>query len=96
MERYFIPYLGSYPATLSINGHKLLVVSSDPIEIQDSLGLFGADSVRSVEGEGSRAESRAVLEELAEEVDGGVVIAPEDVGLHQTLHDLEEELPWIQ
>ncbi|MCB0320208.1 MAG: hypothetical protein KDD60_04725 [Bdellovibrionales bacterium] len=97
MIRYFIPYTGSCPALVNINGHRLLVVSCDAAEIEDSLDLFGADSIRSVEGEsGARGECRRLLEELAEEVEGGVVIAPDDVELAQILTDLEAELPWIQ
>lgn len=96
MARYFFPYLQDRPAILSINGHRLVVVSSDRSEIEDSLPRFGADTVSFTEDWESKEDSQSALHEIADAVDAGIVIAPEDTPLAELLEDLEEELPWIQ
>ncbi|NBW39911.1 hypothetical protein EBR25_02800 [bacterium] len=96
MSRYFIPFSGRAPAALDINGHRLLIVSRDQDDIEESLSLFGADTVKSIEGEFGRDESFVALEKLADSIQGDVVIAPDDEPLEAILMDLQEELPWIQ
>lgn len=96
MDRYFVPFIGDSPAVVDINGHKLLVVSRDKLDVESCLSLFGADSVESVEGEGPQDECHEKLEKLADAIKGDVVIAPEDSPLEDILSDLQEELPWLQ
>lgn len=101
MPRYFIPFSGRDPAALDINGHRLLIVSSDQKDIEESLSLFGADTVKSIDGDSiggglGRDEGYAALEKLADSIKGDVVIAPEDEPLEAILIDLQEELPWLQ
>lgn len=96
MPRYFIPFSGRDPAALDINGHRLLIVSSDQKDIEESLALFGADTVKSIDGELGRDDGYVALEKLADSIKGDVVIAPEDEPLESILTDLQEELPWLQ
>ena len=96
MFRYFVPFSGARPAAVHINGHKLLVVCSDRCDLEESLGLFGADTVKSVGDGVTKEDCHDSLEQLAEKISGDVVIAPEDVSLEVILSDLEQELPWIQ
>lgn len=96
MPRYFIPFSGRDPAALDINGHRLLIVSSDQKDIEESLALFGADTVKSIDGDLGRDDGYVALEKLADAIKGDVVIAPEDEPLETILTDLHEELPWLQ
>lgn len=96
MFRYFVPYSGTCPTAIDINGHKLLIVSSDKSDIEECLDIFGADCIKTVDGGISRDDCHDTLERLAEEVAGDVLIAPEDAPLQETLLSLEQELPWLQ
>ena len=96
MTRYYIPFSGRSPAALDINGHRLLIVSSDQRDIEESLALFGADTVKSIDRDLARDDGHVVLEKLADSIKGDVVIAPEDEPLEAILTDLQEELPWLQ
>lgn len=95
MANLFIPYSAGRPASLTINGHRLLIISSDKNDLEQHLPMFGGDSLREMEDWGSRAEQEATLEELAGEVGGGVVVAPEELDLLEVIRNLESELPWI-
>ncbi|MCB0328753.1 MAG: hypothetical protein KDD70_03795 [Bdellovibrionales bacterium] len=96
MIRYFIPFNGTDPAAVNINGHKLLVISSDRLDVEECLAMFGADTVKSIEGDGGKEDCFDALEELADTIKGDVVIAPEDATVEEILSNLEEELPWLQ
>lgn len=93
---FYIPYTDGKPAIININGHKLLLVTSDHKELEESLPLFGADSVVVVEESDIKELKDNTIEEIASLVEGGVVIAPEDVDLKQVVKDLAQELPWLQ
>jgi hypothetical protein len=95
MTQIFIPYAGKAPAAVDINGHRLVIVSQDPDELQSNLSMLGGDRLEMIQVLGSKAEEEELLEEIADSVDGGVVLAPTDIELAEVLRDLESELPWI-
>jgi hypothetical protein len=95
MATYFAPYVGKKPAALSINGHKLLIVARDRECLEQGLELVGGDSVKGFSAGSSAAEREVVLERLAKKINGGVVIAPANVGVSDIIRNLEIELPWI-
>jgi len=108
MSTYFIPYTGEKPATIVINGHRLVLLCSDRRDLEDSLSLFGADSIRGLEELDSEDVSDISFKEITSLgllqveltgnsfVQAGVVIAPEDIDIHQVVNNLAKELPWIQ
>ena len=96
MKEYFVPYTGDKPASVLINGHRLVIVSQDRDELQSHLNVLGGDCLKEVIASGSREDEMQGLEDLAEEGEGGVVIAPSDVTLDDVIRNLESELPWIQ
>jgi len=96
MSNFYVPYAGSKPASLSINGHRLVIISADRNELEENLSLLGADHFQELDDWGSRAEQEASLETIASSVGGGVVVAPEDLELREVIKNLETELPWIQ
>ncbi len=93
---WFVPYSGKKPAAMSINGHRLLILSKDRSAVEEGLGKIGADNIRKVKGGDSRREEEAVLEKLARSVKGGVVIAPTDLEVSDLISNLETQLPWLQ
>lgn len=96
MASYFIPYTGKKPAAMSINGHRLIIVSRDRAAIEEHLNLMGADRVKRVGGVDSKAEEEVVFDQVAKSIKGGVVVAPADIEFSEVLKNLEHQLPWLQ
>ncbi len=96
MDNFFVPYTGNKPASVCINGHRLVILCHEKDMLEDDLELLGADRVKKVKFGSSDVEQEKVLGKLAKQVDGGVVIAPTGVDLREVLRNLESELPWLQ
>jgi hypothetical protein len=96
MENYFVPYMGKRPASVCINGHRLVILAHDRDTLEEDLDLLGADRVKTVTLGENEDEQDLLLGKIARQVDGGVVIAPEGVNLRDVLKNLESELPWVQ
>jgi hypothetical protein len=96
MDNFFVPYTGKKPASVCINGHRLVILTHDKDMLEDDLDLIGADRVKKVRLGASEDEQEKFLGEIARAVDGGVVIAPSGVDLRDVLKNLESELPWLQ
>jgi len=96
MGQLYIPYKGEKPATVTINGHRLVLISSDKSEFENKLELLGADQLEVIESGESQEEQDVSLYKLAEKVEGGVVVAPSEVKLEDILKNLEQQLPWVQ
>lgn len=96
MTTFFVPYAGKKPATVLVNGHKLILLSLEKCVFDDNLGLFGADRVMDITTGDSREEQEKVLNKIAKTVKGGVVVAPPDIHVQEVLRNLETQLPWLQ
>jgi hypothetical protein len=96
MEHFFIPYSGKKPASLFINGHRLVILAHDKEIIEDDLELLGADRVKTVKLSSAEEAQDQFLGKIARQVDGGVVIAPSGIALREVIRNLESELPWLQ
>ena len=95
MTDLYVPYKHKKPATVSINGHNLLILSQEKGVLQDDMDLLGADRIRSIRTKGGKLGIEKMIGKIAQEVDGGVVIAPSDVDLRDVIKNLESELPWV-
>lgn len=93
--RFFVPYTGKKPASVCINGHRLVILSAERDTIEQDLDLLGADRIKKLKVGASEVEQEQALGRIARQVDGGVVIAPIGVGLRDVLRNLESELPWV-
>lgn len=91
MERLFVPYAGASPATVEVNGHRLIMVSADSAALSESLDTLGADEVRLVSGD----SPRALLDTLSKKCNAGVVLTPPELPVEEVLRSLELELPWV-
>lgn len=94
-DNLFVPYTGKKPASVCVNGHRLVILSSERDAIEDDLDLLGADRVKKIRLSGSNEQQERALGKIARQADGGVVIAPVGVGIRDILKNLESELPWV-
>lgn len=95
MDNFFVPYTGKKPASVCINGHRLVILTHDKDMLEEDLELLGADHIKKLRMSSSEVEQEKVLGRIARQVDGGVVIAPSGVELKEVLKNLESELPWL-
>ena len=79
-----------------INGHRLLILARDRDTLEEHLQSLGADRVRRVSVGGTKAAQTLTFQRLARAVDGGVVVAPDELQLNELIRNLEDQLPWVQ
>jgi hypothetical protein len=96
MAILLIPYAGERPASININGHRIVILGQDNEVFSESLSAIGADSIKELEIGDSSEEQAQVLNDIARESHAGLVIAPSDVLVEDLLKNLEVQLPWIQ
>lgn len=94
MKTLFIPYNDDTPAVIPINGQDYIVISADEDAITHDLELFGANDLRQVCLD-NEEELEGVMRNLAAEIRGGAVLAPEGVALSDFLEGLEANIPWV-
>lgn len=95
MSIFFVPYFDNTPATIEVNGHKLLIVASDSEDLQQEMSSIGAEEIREVIVEKEDEEIPAALADLAADIGGGVVLTPPGVRPLEMIDSLVKELPWI-
>ena len=96
MASLYVPFQGKKPAALEINGHRVVLMSRDPVPLEDEMELFGADRIKRFDvGLNSGAESKLMVK-IAASANGGVVVLPSELPIEQLIRNLEEDLPWIQ
>ena len=96
MTRLYIPYAGKSPTSLSVNGHKLILVSRSKAAIEDELDAVGADRLKAVKIEDSEMAEDEFLTALAKKNHAGILLVPEELSYTQLKRALEDNLPWIQ
>jgi hypothetical protein len=89
----FVPYIGTQPATVSINGHKLVILSHDREQLEDHLELVGADRIFALDEEQFDSPVE-VMQGLAAQAGAGIVMSPPEFDLPQVLEQLRSSLPW--
>ena len=94
MSRLFIPYSGENIAAVSIKGHRVIILSRRRDNLEEQLHLIGADRLRELRSD-PRSEDN-MLNSLAQEARGGLVIAPHEMQLGEVLSTLESQLSWVQ
>ncbi len=95
MHRLYVPYTGKKPTSVTINGHRLVILSHEPGSLQDSLGTIGADRIREFSPANDR-EAEEQLNKIAKSGRAGIVIAPPELEMEEVIKNLETELPWLQ
>lgn len=95
METLYAPYLGNEPATIVVNGHRVVVLSADQSALEERLELFGGDSVHPLD-EVSDVTADDAIQRLSEAAHAHVVVTPHEATVEDVLRSLEESLPWLQ
>ena len=96
MSTFFVPYnQNDKPVTVEINGHTVLILCAEEEDLADDLPLIGGASMKEITIQDEELENSELLAELAEDIDGGVVVAPAGVPLKNMIESLHDELPWI-
>lgn len=95
MSYFYTPYSGDKPATIWVNGHRVIIVSERRESFARSLDLLGADSVKRIPGGNTAKDHRRFFSELSKSADGGIVVTTDELSVADVIKGLETELPWI-
>jgi len=95
-DTLYLPIAEKKPLPLEIKGHHVLLLAVNEDDLIGELDSLGADDLAAL-----TVGSDATVEQLAAQVfekdfSGPVVIAPAGVPIAHLLHDLEQQLPWLQ
>ena len=98
MKSFYVPYKGKRPAYLDINGHRVVILSSDQEAFESApvQEFVKSDSVKAVAGGESERERQRALVKIAKSSKSGVIVAPDDMDIGELIKDLKEQLPWVQ
>ena len=96
MATFYVPFAGDRPATLSVKGHRLVILCRSRTYLEDGLDLVGAERIEKVKAPKSKAEEVKVLNEIGRSASSGVVVAPRDLPVSDIIRNLEAQLPWLQ
>jgi len=95
METLYAPFHNDQPAAVTVNGHRVVVVSADPTILEESLAILGATTVAPL-AEGEVTDPEELVDDLARTSAAYVVVTPSEISVAEMLTSLGESLPWIQ
>ncbi|MFM1847044.1 MAG: hypothetical protein RL417_518 [Pseudomonadota bacterium] len=95
METLYAPFIGCNPATVTVNGHRVIFLSTDRRALEEGLALLGAESVQPV-GTNPAEETADIAAEIAAATRAHPVLTPGEAAVGDVLHSLEAALPWLQ
>ena len=95
MTTFYVPFAGDRPASLDINGHRLVILSRSRRPLREGLPLVGAERIEKISVPVSEAEELEALTQIGRSANSGVVIAPPNVAMSDLIKDLEAQLPWL-
>lgn len=96
MATVFVPYTNDRPASIEIKGHRLIILAALQDDLIPDLFEVGGTEVRPLQLRDETEGQLQDLNELAECIRGGIVIAPPGVRARTMIKNLENELPWLQ
>lgn len=98
---FYVPYSGGKPLAVSINGHRLVIMSTQTSEDEERAVFeaaareLGADALERIGAGRTEVDQERVLTQIARSADAGVVIAPAQVSLSAVIENLRNQLPWV-
>ena len=95
MNKFFVPYICEDAASVEVNGHRVLILGTDQEDRLEELEVLGADDVREIETDAVNEDEIEFFSDLAQSINGGVVLAPPGESFVSVIEDLQDELPWL-
>ena len=95
MATFYVPFAGDRPASLSIKGHRLVILTRTKGTLQDGLPLVGAERIDKVRSPKSKEAELQTLTEIGRKANSGIVVAPPDLDMSDVIKNLEAQLPWL-
>lgn len=95
MQKVYVPFHNNEPASVEINGHRLVIVCTESGDVPEDPSLLGGAEIREVDLADEDADQSETLLNLAAEVNSGVVITPPGISAEDLIANLRQELPWV-
>lgn len=95
MTAFYVPFSGDRPTPVLVNGHRMLILSHNQESLKFGLPYLGAERVVEIAVGDTEEEKSAFLNDLAQTVKGGIVIAPVDLPIEEVVQNLSSQLPWL-
>ena len=95
MSIYYVPYSGRKPSAVEINGHRLVIITSNKKLLEEHLGSLGADSLKRVKSITEPEKDLKLIDRISRTAKAGIVFAPDEAPLSEVLKELEQQLPWL-
>lgn len=95
METVFIPYRGSQPCSVTINGHEVVILATTDEAFTSVESFPPFDAVLPIEGADTPEQLFSHLSKLGVRRNCAVVIAPAGISIDDLINSLGQELPWI-
>lgn len=96
MATVFVPYTHNRPASIEIKGHRLLILAAEEDDLLIDLDEVGGTEVRELQLRDENEAQSKELSQLAEDIQGGIVITPPGIRASVMIKNLEVQLPWVQ
>lgn len=107
MEKFYIPYKKNSPAIIKINGHNVLVITTDEESLSESITLDPEEVKEIAVLEDISDSPESLMRELPKEIINSevglnntiqlsVVVAPPEIDVDTLLVSLHDELVWVQ
>lgn len=107
MQKFYVPYKKNAPAIVTINGHSVLVITTDEEALEESLTLEAEDVLEVDMYEDIEERPESIIEGLPKDIfekskknrlseQLSVVVAPPEIDVDSLLNSLKDELVWIQ
>lgn len=95
MSVYYVPYSGRKPTAVEINGHRLVIITSNKKLLQDNMDTLGADSLKKVQSLAEPEKDLKLIDKISRTAKAGIVFAPDEAHLSEVIKELEQQLPWL-
>lgn len=95
MSVYYVPYSGRKPTAVEINGHRLVILTSNKKILLEHMDSIGADSLKRVKTLTEPEKDLKLIDRISKSAKAGIVFAPDEAPLSEVLKELEQQLPWL-
>ena len=95
MQKLYIPYSGSGPTQIEVNGHRVVLVSPDHEVLARGLEVLGGDALHEFDADQFETPEEVVAELSDVTGNAHIVLAPAQLEITDLLESLRLNLPWV-